>query len=328
MLERPKTTTLRRLTLESGDQEDAPQSEVASSTVDALLPLLEQSLAAGERVSIAPTGYWFRATEAAPGQPGEYLRAEFGSAAAGDAPVVEMTLRPPEGAGEPAILMTSIGGWLDLVAAGSLGPRADADRVALEISDLEKCLAWTWLERRGYATRLRNLGSPLEVLFSAGGGMLTAVVNEPGRPPEVCFLVQNAPEAVRRLPPNPYVSLRTRLFHVDGVYLAPFVALVGDTWYESWVNAGADEGRGIEELEFLAAQDHIVFLIYDGTSFEPARTVQLPNPLAAAAGRMRQIIQAAPPWTMDAFAAARERLYAAYPTPQDLIEGPDFSDGR
>lgn len=325
MLERPNTTLLRRLALESGDQEDVPQTEVASSTVDVLLPLLERGLAGEAMVRIAPTDYWFRVTEVLPDTAGEYLRAEFGAAAAGESAIVEMTLRPPQSEGEPAILMTSVGGWLDAVNAGALGDRAAADRVALEISDLEKCIAWTWLEMRGYATRLRNLGSPLEVLFAAGGGMLTAIVNEPGQDPEVCFLALNEPDAVRRLPPTPSVSVRARLFHIDGVYLVPLVALVGDTWYESWINACSDDGRGIEELEVLAAQDRIVFLVYDGTSFDPERTVQIPNPLAEPLARMRRVLQDVPPWTMEAFADAREQLYAAYPTPQDLIEGPDIS---
>ena len=154
-----------------------------------------------------------------------------------------MTLRPPDSDGAPAILMTSVGGWLQAVSNGSLGNRPTADRVAYEIADLEKCLAWTWLELRGYATRLQNLGSPLEVLFSAGGGMLTAIVEEPGQSPEVCFLVQNEPGAVRRLPEVPSIAVHTRLFKIGGVHLAPLVARIGDpgstpapTRDEGWKN--------------------------------------------------------------------------------------------
>ncbi len=325
MLERPKTTTLRRLTLESGDQEDIPQSEVAGGTVEILTPMLEQALSGDEEVRIPPTGYWFRAAEAPAGQSDEFLRAAFGISSAGDNPLVEMTLRPPGAEDEPAILMTSIGGWIHAVAAGSLGDRPDADRIAYELADLEKCISWTWLELRGYATRFQNLNSPLEILFSAGGGMLTTIVQEPGSQPEVCFLVQNAPEAVRRLPANPGISLETRLFKIGDVHLVPLVARVGDTWYESWINPYADDGRGFEELEILAVQERVVFLIYDGTSLDPERTAQIANPLAGKMAEMRRVMRDVAPWTMEAFAEARERLYAAYPTPQDLIYGPDIT---
>lgn len=325
MPERPKTTTLRRLTLESGDQEDISQSAVAGGAVEMLAPLLEQALSDGAAVHLPPTVYWFRATGAAPNQPDDFLRATFGTASAGDNPLVEMTLRTPGAEDAPAILMTSIGGWLHAVAAGILGNRPAADRIAYEIADLEKCLSWTWLEMRGYATRYRNLNSPLEILFSAGGGMLTTIVQEPGSPTEVCFLVQNAPEAVRRLPANPSISLETRLFKIGDVHLVPLVARVGDTWYESWINPYADAGQGFEELEILAAQERVVFLIYDGTSLDPERTVQIANPLAGKMAELRRVMRDVAPWTMEAFAEAREGLYAAYPTPQDLIFGPDIT---
>ena len=324
MPERPTTITLRRLTLESGDQEDIPQSEVTVGAVEVLAPLLEQGLSGAAAVHLPPTDYWFRATEAAAGAADEFLRATFGAVSAGDYPLVEMTLRPPDVAGAPAILMTSIGGWLHALAAGNLGDRPYADRIAYEIADLEKCVSWTWLERRGYATRLQNLNRPLEILFSAGGGMLTTIVQEPGSQPEVSFLVQNTPEAVRRLPRRPNISVHSRMFKLDDVYLVPLVARVGDTWYESWINPYADDGRGFEELELLAAQERIAFLIYDGTSLDPERAVQIANPLAANMAEMRRVMRDVAPWTMDAFAEAREQLYAAYPTPQDLIFGPDL----
>ena len=325
MPEQPRTTVLRRLTLESGEQEDVGQSEVSGSVVATLAPLLQTALAGEEMVRIAPTDYWLTAAETPSQPPSHALRVKFGAVAVGDLPIVEMTLRPPESDGEPAILMTSIGGWLDAVRTGALGDRPSADRIALEISDLEKCIAWTWLEWRGYAVRMQNLGSPLEVLFSAGGGMLTAVVNEPGRPPEVCFLALNEPGAVRRLPEVPSVEVHGRLFKIGGVHLVPLVARIGDTWYESWLNAHSDDGRGIEELEILAAQDRIMFLIYDGTSFDPARTVQIANPFADSIAQMRRVMQDVAPWTMEEFADAREELYAAYPTPQELIFGPDVA---
>ena len=322
---RPKTNILRRLILESGQQEDVAQSEVSGSVVETLAPLLQRALAGDPMVRIEPTDYWFTAAETPAQPPFDALRVNFGAVAVGDLPIVEMTLRPPESDGEPAILMTSIGGWIQAVASGSLGNRPVADRIALEISDLETCIAWTWLELRGYAIRLQNLGSPLEVLFSAGGGMLTAIVEEPGQSPEVCFLIQNTPDAVRRLPEIPAVEVHARLFKIGGVHLAPLVARIGDTWYESWLNACSDDGKGIEELEILAAQERIVFLIYDGTSFDPQRTVQIANPFADSIAQMRRVMQDVVPWTMEEFADAREELYAVYPTPQELIFGPDVS---
>ena len=325
MPESARTTILRRLTLESGEQEDIAQSTVAGSVVETLTPALERALASERMVPVPPTDYWFTATEISDNSPNQALRAEFGTASLGSYPVVEMTLRPPDSDGAPAILMTSVGGWLQAVSNGSLGNRPTADRVAYEIADLEKCLAWTWLELRGYATRLQNLGSPLEVLFSAGGGMLTAIVEEPGQSPEVCFLVQNEPAAVRRLPEIPSIAVHTRLFKIGGVHLVPLVASIGDTWYESWVNACADEGRGMEELEILAGQSRIVFLIYNGTSLDPERTIQLSNPLTDSLSQMLRVMQGVPPWSMEEFADAREELYTAYPTPQDLIFGSDIT---
>ncbi len=324
MPERITTSVLRRLTLESGYQEDISQSMVAGGTVDILTPLLEQGLADGSQVRIPPTQYWFSAREASANLLGAGLRVQLGAVGSGSDPIIEMTLQPPTADGEPAIVMTSIGGWIQAVSDGHVGDRPTADRIANELADLEKCLSWTWLELRGYATRLTDLGGPLEVLFSAGGGMLTAVVQEPGQPPEVCFLAQNTPEAVRRLPPVPEITLHARLFKVGAVHLVPLVAQIGDTWYESWINPSADQGRGLEELEILAEQDRVVFLIYDGASLDPEHTVQLANPLAADLDRMRRVMRGAPSWTADEFADARDILYAAYPTPQDLIHGPDL----
>jgi hypothetical protein len=325
MPNRPRTAVLRRLTLESGDQEDIAQSAVPGSVIETLTPFLQRTLAGESMVPIPPTDYWFTATEVSDRPAFEALRVAFGTGSVGTVPIVEMTLRPPEDDAAPAVLMTSIGGWLQVVGSGKLGDRATADRIAYEIADLEKCLAWTWLELHGYAVRLQNLSSPLEVLFSAGGGMLTAIVQEPGESHEVCFLVQNAPEAVRRLPDAPSVEVYARLFRIGAVHLVPLVARVGDTWYESWVNACSDDGRGLEELEILATQDRLVFLIYDGTSFEPERTVQLSNPLTENVAQMRRVMEGVSPWTMEEFADAREELYAAYPTPQDLIFGPDVT---
>ena len=176
---------------------------------------------------------------------------------------------------------------------------------------------------RGYATRFQNLTSPLEVLFSAGGGMLTTIVQEPGQAPEVCVLVQNTPDAVGGLSPDPQISLQARLFRVGGVYLLPLVARVGDTWYESWINPCADEGDGLAELEILAAQspNRLSDLRWHIPGAGTHR--QIPNQLAGELSEMRQGLEGATPWTTEEFAAAREELYAAYPTPRDLISGPD-----
>ena len=326
MPDRAQTTILRRLILESGDQEDIAQSAVSGSVIETLTPLLQESLFGETALTIPPTGYWFIATEISDRPSGDALRVSFGATNLGTQPIVEMTLRPPENDGEPAMLMTSIGGWLHAMGTGLLGNRPDADRLAYEIADLEKCISWTWLEMRGHALRPQNLSSPLEILFTAGGGMLTAIVQEPGETQEVCFLVQNTPEAIRRLPETPNVEAHTRLFKIGPVHLVPLVARVGDTWYESWINVCSDDGRGLEELEILAAQDRIVFLVYDGTSFDPERTIQLPNALSDSISQMRPVIQDVSPWSMEQFADAREELYAAYPTPQDLIFGTNVTD--
>ena len=325
MAERARTTVLRRLTLESGDQEDIAQSAVTAGVIETVTPYVERALAGEAEVRIPPTDYWFTATEIPDRSSADALRVQFGSDAVGAEPIVEMTLRPPENDGDPAILMTSLGGWLQAVGSGFLGNRPSADLIAREIADLETCVSWAWLEYRGYAVRPQNLGSPLEVLFSAGGGMLTAVVQEPGESHEVCFLVQNTPDAVRQLPPTPSIEVHARLFRIGPVHLVPLVAKVGDTWYESWINTCSDDGRGLEELEILAEQERVVFLIYDGTSFDPERTVQFSNPLINTVGQIRRVMEGVQPWTMEEFADAREELYAAYPTPQDLIFGPDVT---
>ena len=103
--------------------------------------------------------------------------------------------------------------------------------------------------------------------------------------------MQNTPEAVHELAPDPHILAQTRLFKVGDVYLVPLVARVGDTWYESWINPFADQGQGLVELEILAAQDRIVFLIYDGTSLNPAHTIQISNSLADEMAEIRQRLE-------------------------------------
>ena len=245
----PLAATLRHITVETGDEQVTPQGYVTDATIRSLTPLLERALGGEDQVPLAPTEFWFRAREA-----GDLLRAAIGHSSAGDAVLIEMTVRPPEEQDGPAILQESVGGAFEAIASGALDPARQRE-VARVGGELERYIVWAWLELRGFASRADDdQVSPVEALMSiASGGMIYTITEDEAEQPLVAFLIRDEPHQLATIPPDPEMLLQITIFRVDGILLVPLVAHLGDSWYETWINAWADD---YQDLEVLVINDN------------------------------------------------------------------------
>ena len=62
-----------------------------------------------------------------------------------------MTVTPPEYENGPAGVDVEISGMFVAIKVGDIVDRVKIVRVALGLSDLERCIAWTWLFMTGHA---------------------------------------------------------------------------------------------------------------------------------------------------------------------------------
>ena len=137
---------LRHLTVETGHEHMSPRHEVADSVVDALRPNLQRALETGRRVRAMNSPYWFTAKQC-----GNQLTAEIGHQDDTANPVVAISVHPSVEL-EPALLEVRLSpllsSFLDYPSPASV---LDDDMVEhiLVIADLERCIAWTWLESIG-----------------------------------------------------------------------------------------------------------------------------------------------------------------------------------
>ena len=311
----PITTTLRHITFETGDVQTTSQEQVSGSTIEHLTPLLEQALASANRTEITRTKFWFTASDS-----GDLLRAAIGHAHAGDAVLFELTVRPPESDGQPATLQVSRAGAFEAVTSGALDPE-EQETVVYPAAFLERCIAWTWLELREFATRDKTDPiDPVDALRSVptAGTMTHTIADDATGQPLVVFLVRVERHWPNVIPEDPAIDLLSTLFRVGNVFLIPVVAKIGPTSYETWINICSDDNRGFQTLELLAKQDHLVFNLYHDTPSEPMRTIRTHNSLAHNMAEMLPVLENVPQWSMQAFDAAREKLHPQYPNTQAI----------
>lgn len=140
-----RRASLRHITEESAHEVKCDRAQVDDAVVELLSPLLAKAIESGKQVDI-PGGYWIRAEvkEVAT------LAAGLGHANTGAGVLVSLAVSPGPSHKLPVLLFSTAGLASRLRTAGSARAHGkknpDLFRIASEIDDLERCIAWTWLE--------------------------------------------------------------------------------------------------------------------------------------------------------------------------------------
>jgi len=136
---------------------------------------------------------------------------------------------------------------------------------------------------------------------------------------EVAWLVREETKRIQALGKSPAVSFRAGLWPFDNVMLIPVLVQVGpetpETIYESWINVHATGQQN--PLEDLAMQPRIVVHLY-GDACQLVRSLTVSNQLQMFAREALLKLRDGQPWSMQAFDAAREEIYAKHATVWDL----------
>ena len=130
---------LRHRTVETGHVRDTPRGEVDDDVLFALAPKMRRALR-GETVSLQPSAWWLTASEHAGRLDAQLWYGPTGAPFNG---------QPP--GGEPHVRLTVLEADRELTAsmAGVAAlPTMDRAAAAMTAGDLERCLAWCWLELR------------------------------------------------------------------------------------------------------------------------------------------------------------------------------------
>jgi len=122
---------LVHITKESGHVRQSPRREVADEVIEVLTPLLEQALDTGDCMAVGGSGWFFTAKD----------RGGEG---------VDFELWYSDGDGPAHILMQVERGdppRCEVSTAGMIQDGMFSINALAEAGDLERCLAWAWLER-------------------------------------------------------------------------------------------------------------------------------------------------------------------------------------
>ena len=157
-----RRAVLRHITEESGHEVECARAQVDDAVIELLSPLLAQSIDSGKQVDI-PGGYWIRAEvkEVAT------LAAGIGHANTGAGVLVSLAVSPGPSHKLPVLLVSAAGLASRLRTAaldrGRGKENPDLFRIAGEIDDLERCIAWTWLEL--WERHHRQMGEVLRAIL-------------------------------------------------------------------------------------------------------------------------------------------------------------------
>jgi hypothetical protein len=150
---------------------------------------------------------------------------------------------------------------------------------------------------------------------AAPGACADAVAQVANAPEETVFLIREQSGIIAELGRAPAVHVRAGLIVESGVLLLPVLIKVSGELYETWMNYHAEVCP--PALACLALQEQIGLHFFDDRSVR-ARVIAVPNQLQAFWRDTLRTLAQAPPWSMAAFDAARDRVYASYPTVPDL----------
>ena len=157
-----RRTALRHITEESGHEVESARAQVDDAVVELLSPLLAQAVESGKPVDI-PGGYWIRVEvkEVAT------LAAGVGHSNTGAGVLVSLAVSPGPSHKLPVLLVSKAGLATRLLAAGPDRAHGKEDpdlfRIAREIDELARSIAWTWLEL--WEREHREMGEILRALL-------------------------------------------------------------------------------------------------------------------------------------------------------------------
>lgn len=158
--------------------------------------------------------------------------------------------------------------------------------------------------------------SPEEGINQAAPGACAYAVAQIGNAPEeTVFLIREQSGIIAELGRAPTVHVRAGLIVESGVLLLPVLIKVSGELYETWMNYHAEVCP--PALACLALQEQIALHFFNGRGVR-VRVIAVPNHLQTFWRETLRTLAQAPPWSMAAFDAARERIYATYPTIPDL----------
>lgn len=143
------------------------------------------------------------------------------------------------------------------------------------------------------------------------GYMTYSRVQVPGGEWMTALLVREDRAHVNALGSNPQIALRAGMFTEGDVLLVAIMIKVNqEPPYDTWLNYH-QSGGGQDYIDDLASQERLPILFY--TEAGRKRSISIRNGLADFIATVAPALSAAPPWTMQAFDAARDRLYTRYP---------------
>lgn len=125
------------------------------------------------------------------------------------------------------------------------------------------------------------------------------------------FLVREQAWRVKGLGQNPDVELRCGAFEQDGVLLVVVLAKISGELYESWFNYHQTSNLGDQYFRAMLEQPALTFTFFTP---EPAKRIQINNRTGAFFTQALERAAQLPPWSMRDFDAARDKVYARYPT--------------
>lgn len=148
-----------------------------------------------------------------------------------------------------------------------------------------------------------------------GFAMWRRVIPHPGLPAQPSILVHLRPGECATIPARPRIEYAASAILQDTVLLIPWMVRIEHRheWiFETWINRSDNYAR--YALDELRRMHYLTLYLFEKTP-EPVQTILTPNLVP-----WDQIRKAIPGqfWKKKAYAPAREKLYARWPTVQEL----------
>lgn len=126
---------LRHITVESGRELISGREQMDDWAIERITPVLRQAIESGRRTPVLG-GYWVQCELRDGG-----LAVGIGHAAAGEGLLISMTVQPARADEMPVLCVRTVG----LQAQLATGAGSELYRLAGELADLERSIAWAWL---------------------------------------------------------------------------------------------------------------------------------------------------------------------------------------